>query len=138
MRPTVSVVCRKLASQLYQLRMNETEFNIGYVYLAFHFRLTNATGDEFLSVASILGFGNSQLDALEKVKGEEQVRDFWLMLKDIPANFVFTEGPKLSFSGFHWAPKTMMYPTEIMIDTMSESRKCVCTKDGLFGRYLHF
>ncbi|CAO2647119.1 Nn.00g080410.m01.CDS01 [Neocucurbitaria sp. VM-36] len=137
MRQTVSVVWRTLATQLSRLRKHEIDFNIGHVYLAFRFRLTNATGDEFLSVASMLGFGTNDLDALEKVKGEERVRDFWLNLKYIPANIVSTEGPKLSFPGFRWAPKTMMYPTETRLDTMSDSRKCVCTKDGLFGSFLY-
>jgi hypothetical protein len=58
-------------------------------------------------------------------------------LRDIPANVVFIEGPKLSFPGFRWAPKTMMHPTETRLDTLADSRKSVCTKDGLFGSYLY-
>lgn len=137
MRPTVSVVWRMLGAQLARLRMHEIEFNIGHIYLAFRFRLTNAKGDEFLSVASMLNLSTNNLEALEKVKGEQRARDFWLMLKDIPATVVFTQGPKLSFPGFRWAPKTMMYPTETRLDTRSDGRKCVCTKDGLLGGFLY-
>jgi hypothetical protein len=137
MRRTVSVVWRTLGRQLYWLRTEGKAFSIGHVYHAFRFRLTNAKGDEFLSVASLLRFSAGQLDALEHVKREERARLFWLMLRDIPADVVFIQGPKLSLSGFHWAPRTMMYPSATGLSTGPNSQKSICTTDGLIGTYLY-
>jgi hypothetical protein len=135
MRRTVSVIWRTLATQLFRLRAKQmSRLNIAQISLAFRYRLTNATGDEFLSVASMLGLDTGPL---QEVKGEERVRDFWLMLAKLPSQVLFLDGPKLSVDGFRWAPKTLMFPTPTRMDPDPLVLHCQCTKEGLHGSFLY-
>ncbi|KAI4087731.1 MAG: hypothetical protein L6R37_008288 [Teloschistes peruensis] len=133
MRQTVAVVWQSLATQLYRLRADHERMNIGQVYQAFRYRLTNAPQEEFLSVSGILGLDTK---SLLSVKGEERTKRFWLMLKWIPFNVPFLDCPKMSEPGFRWAPTTMMYPTPSTMDTEVHGTKSECTREGLSGSYL--
>jgi hypothetical protein len=133
MRRTVCVVWQSLAAQLYRLRTKQEDLNIGHIYQAFRYRLTNARQEEFLSVSGMLGLDTQ---SLLSVKGEERTKKFWLMLKWIPFNVPFLDCPKLSEPGFRWAPKTMMSPSSTTLDTELEGEKSECTQEGLIGTYL--
>lgn len=133
MRRTVSVIWQSLGAQLYRLRADRHHLNIGHIYQAFRYRLTNAPQEEFLSVSGMLGLDTQRLLGF---KGEERTKNFWLMLKWIPFNVPFLDCPKLTEPGFRWAPKTMMYPSTTAMDTDSKGQKSECTRDGLFGTYL--
>lgn len=133
MRRTVSVVWEALAAQLFRLRTNSSEVNIGHISRAFRWRLTNATQDEFLSISSTLGL---DITSLEELRGDDRTKKFWLLLHEIPFDVPFLEGPKLSIPGFRWAPKTLMFPSQTAMDTNPEGNKCYCTERGLLGTYL--
>ena len=133
MRRTICVVWQSLATQLYRLRAKQERLNIGHIYQAFRYRLTNVPQEEFLSVSGMLGLDTQ---SLLSVKGEERTKKFWLMLKWIPFNVPFLDCPKLSESGFRWAPKTMMCPSRTTLDTEVEGEKSECTEKGLIGTYL--
>jgi len=133
MRRTISVVWQSLAAQLYRLRVKQEHLNIGHIYRAFRYRLTNVPKEEFLSASGILDLDTESLLSLE---GEERTKKFLLMLKRIPFNAPFLDCPKLSEPGFRWAPKTMMYPSSTMLDTEVKGEKSECTEQGLFGTYL--
>lgn len=137
MRSTVSMVWRTIGTQLFCLRVPESKFNIGHVYRAFRFYLKNAKGDEYLSIGSMLKFNARQMKLLNSAKRDEGARDFWLLLRTLPSNVVFIEGPKLPYPGFRWAPKTLMHPATTQLSTISQSLMCVCTQHGLYGTYLH-
>lgn len=133
MRRTVSVVWQSLGTQLCRLRADRDHLNIGHIYQAFRYRLTNAPQEEFLSVSGMLGLNT---ETLLQYKGEERTKRFWLMLRWIPFNVPFLDCPKLSEPGFRWAPRTMMYPTQTAMDTAIDGQKSECTSDGLLGTYL--
>ena len=133
MRATVCVIWQCLATQLYRLRVEKSQLNIGHIYHAFRYRLTNAPQEEFLSVSGMLGLDTQ---SLLELKGEERTQRFWLMLRWIPFNVPFLDCPKLSNPGFRWAPKTMMYPSPTQLDTNVESEQFECTAHGLKGTYL--
>ncbi len=133
MRQTVCVVWQSLATQLHRLRLKHGQLNIGHINRAFRYRLTNVRKEEFLSVSGMLGL---DVTSLSKTEDQERTRAFWLMLKWIPFNVPFLDGPKLQKPGFRWAPKTMMYPSSTQMDTELNGEKCECTEDGLLGTYL--
>lgn len=133
MRRTVSVVWQSIATQLYRLRADQDRLNIGQIYQAFRYRLTNVPQEEFLSVS---GMVNLDTDSLLRVKGEERAKKFWLMLKSIPFNVPFSDCPKLSEPGFRWAPKTMMHPSQTALDADVKGERSECTEHGLIGTYL--
>ncbi|KAL8671599.1 MAG: hypothetical protein Q9168_003905 [Polycauliona sp. 1 TL-2023] len=133
MRRTVSVVWQTLGAQLYRLRADREHLNIGHIYQAFRYRLTNAPQEEFLSIAGMLDLDT---EMLLHVKGEDRTKRFWLQLKWVPFNVPFLECPKMSEPGFRWAPRTLMYPTSTTMDSAIDGQKSECTKDGLFGVYL--
>jgi hypothetical protein len=133
MRRTVSVVWQSLGTQLYRLRVKQELLNIGHIYEAFRYRLTNAPQEEFLSASGML---NLDTQSLLSVKGEERTKQFWLMLKWIPFNVPFLACPKLSELGFGWAPKTMMCQSSTTLDVDIEGEKSECTEEGLVGTYL--
>ena len=132
-RPIISVVFQSLGSQLFRLRAPKDRLNIGHVYTAFRYRTTNAKQEEFLSVSGVLGL-NTQ--SLVENKGDARVRLFWLNVRQIPFDVVLLQGPKLDAPGFRWAPKTMMSPSHISLDSESEGKKSECTEYGLVGSYL--
>lgn len=135
MRRTVSVVWQSLGAQLYRLRAADGDhLNIGHIYQAFRYRLTNAPQEEFLSVSGMLGLDTETL--VKGYKGEERAKQFWLMMRWIPFNVPFLDCPKLAEPGFRWAPRTMMYPTQTTLDTEPQGQKSECTSDGLLGAYL--
>ncbi|KAH6666291.1 hypothetical protein B0J14DRAFT_705325 [Halenospora varia] len=133
MRQTVCVVWQSLAAQLYRFRTSQESLNIGHIYQAFRYRLTNARQEEFLSVSGMLGLDTQ---SLLSVRGDERTKRFWLMLKKIPFNVPFLDCPKLSEHGFRWAPKTMMWPSQTMLDTELTGQKSEATEQGLVGTYL--
>jgi len=133
MRRTVSIVWQTLAAQLFRLRADQEVLNIGHVYQAFRWRSTNAKQDEFLSISSMLGLNTA---SLIDVQGDERTMRFWLMLGKVPFNAPLLDGPKLTSEGFRWAPKTMMFPSKISLDSEVEGEKCDCTAEGLVGTYL--
>lgn len=133
MRRTICVVWQSLATQLYRLRVKQEHLNIGHIYQAFRYRLTNAPQEEFLSVSGMLSLDTQ---SLLSVKGDERTKKFWLMLKWIPFNVPFLDCPKLSEPGFRWAPKTMMCPSRTTLDTEVKGEKSECTEQGLVGAYL--
>ena len=133
MRRTICTVWQSLATQLYRLRADRDRLNIGHIFQAFRYRLTNAPQEEFLSVSGMLGLDTQ---SLLRVKGEERSKEFWLMLKQVPFNVPFLYCPKLSEPGFRWAPKTMMCPSSTTLDTDLTGEKSMCTDQGLFGTYL--
>jgi hypothetical protein len=132
-RRTVSVVWDALGSQLVRLRLNSSGVTIGHISRAFRWRLTNARHEEFMSVSSTLGLDTA---SLEEVRGDERTKKFWLMLKTIPADVPFLDGPKLPMKGFQWAPQTLMFPSQTEMDTNPDGNKSICTTKGLVGRYI--
>ena len=136
---TVSVVWRSLGVEIFRLRVADGQgtvvgaLNIGHIYNAFRYRLTNAPQEEFLSVSSMLDLDT---ESLLSVKGEERAKKFWLMLRWIPYNAPFADCPKLSVPGFRWAPRTMMSQTEYALNGTDGFQKSECTIDGLVGTYL--
>ncbi|KAL8856806.1 MAG: hypothetical protein Q9178_006643 [Gyalolechia marmorata] len=133
MRRTVSVIWQSLGTQLYRLRADRDHLNIGHIYQAFRYRLTNAPQEEFLSISGMLGLDT---ETLLKFKGEHRTKRFWLILRWIPFNVPFLECPKLPQPGFRWAPRTLMYPTSTAMDTAIDGQKSECTSNGLLGTYL--
>jgi len=133
MMHTVSVVWRVLAAELNRLRPDKDNFNIGHVYRAFRWRLTNATGEEFLSVAGMLDLDTPNL---MKAEGAERTRNFWTMLRNLPLDIPILDGPKLAIEGFRWAPRTMMYPNKTELSTDLDDHQACCYEDGLRGTYL--
>lgn len=132
-RPVISVVFQSLASQLFRLQAPKDRLNVGHVYTAFRYRTTNAKQEEFLSVSGILGLETWHL---VDQKGDARAKSFWANVKWIPFNVVLLQGPKLDIPGFRWAPKTMMFPSHISLDSESEGTKSECTEHGLVGSYL--
>ena len=133
MMHTVSVVWRALAAELNRLRAKKSQFNIGHIYRAFRWRLTNAKQEEFLSVAGML---NLDTPSLMKAEGDERTRDFWKMLGNLPLDIPILNGPKLPIEGFKWAPSTMMYPNKTEISTDVSDHQAHCYEDGLRGTYM--
>lgn len=133
MRRTVAVVWQNFAAQLYRLRVDLQRLNIGHIYRAFRYRLTNAPQEEFLSVGGML---NLDTGMLMRSKGEDRTKSFWLALGSVPSDVPFLDCPKLSQHGFRWAPATMMHPSSTMLDTEVEGPKSLCTETGLLGEYL--
>jgi hypothetical protein len=132
-RQTVSVVWQSLATQLYRLQVKQDKLSIGHIQKAFRYRLTNAPQEEFLSVSGMLGLDTQKLLA---EKGEERTKAFWLMLKRVPSSILHLDCPRLSEPGFRWAPKTMMFPTRLGLNTDDKPKICECTTEGLVGTYL--
>ena len=130
---TICVVWQSLAAQLYRLRVKQELLNVGHIYQAFRYRLTNAPQEEFLSVSGVL---NLDTKVLLSVKGEERTKEFWMMLKWIPFNVPFLDCPKLGEQGFRWAPRTMMCQSSTALDTDVKGEKSECTEQGLIGTYL--
>lgn len=133
MRQTVCVVWQSLAAQLYRLRIDQMNLNIGHIHRAFRYRLTNARQEEFLSVSGMLRLDTQ---SLLEVKGEDRTKMFWLMLRWIPFNVLFLDCPRMSERGFRWAPKTMMSPSQTTMDTEVQGERSECTQEGLIGHYL--
>jgi hypothetical protein len=133
MMRTVSVVWRTLAAQINRLRAKGGHFNIGHIYRAFRWRLTNVTTEEFLSVAGMLDLNTKHL---MDFKGHERTRNFWKMLQTLPLDIPILDGPKLPIEGFRWAPATMMYPNKTEISTDISDHQACCYDDGLRGTYL--
>ncbi|KAK7962834.1 Het domain protein [Apiospora aurea] len=133
MRRTVAVVWQNFAAQLYRLRVDLERLNIGHIYRAFRYRLTNVPQEEFLSVAGMLDLDTGKL---LRLKGADRTRSFWLALRSVPSDVPFLDCPKLSENGFRWAPATMMHPSSTLLDTEVEGRKSLCTGSGLLGVYL--
>jgi hypothetical protein len=131
-RRTVSLVWQSLASELFRLRTPPDFVNIGHVYHAFRYRLTNASQGEFLSVSGIL---NLDTELILRAEGDDRTRQFWLSLRWLPFNIPFLDGPKLHTPGFRWAPRTMMWPSQTRLDTEVAGAKCECTASGLVAEY---
>lgn len=117
---------------MYSKREKNRTLNIGNIYNAFRYRLTNATQEEFLSISCILGLDTS---TLIKFEGDERIKQFWLMLKWIPFNVPFLEGPKLTDEGFRWAPQTLMSPSNNRMGSREEDATSECAAEGLIGIY---
>ncbi|KAI1362064.1 hypothetical protein F5Y08DRAFT_313072 [Xylaria arbuscula] len=134
MRRTISVVWQSLASQLFRLRAGPNHLTIGHICGAFRYRLCNVPEDEFVSVAGMLGIDAM---ALLRENGDERTKHFWLMLHSVPRDVVFLTGPKLSFPGFRWAPRTLMNPSITTLDTaVADGDEAECTVSGLIGTYV--
>lgn len=133
MRRTVSVVWQSLGAQLYRLRVEQGKLNIGHIYRAFRYRLTNVRKEEFISVSGMMGLDT---DILVRLEGKERTKAFWLALHWIPFNVPFLDCPKLLDPGFRWAPESMMSPASTQMDAEFEGQKSECTEQGLIGNYL--
>jgi hypothetical protein len=131
-RRTVCLVWQSIASELFRLRTTPSSVNIGHIYHAFRYRLTNAPKGEFLSVSGILDLDTELILSAE---GDDRTRRFWMNLRWLPFNIPFLDGPKLNMPGFQWAPKTMMWPSQTRLDTETAGAKCECTASGLVGEY---
>ncbi|KAF7512058.1 hypothetical protein GJ744_002771 [Endocarpon pusillum] len=125
----LKVVARSFGKSLITLR--GAEMDIGIIDRAFRYRLTNARDEEFLSVAGILGLDTAEL---LKVRGEARTCRFWLLLKHVPKQAAFHEGPKLTAPGFRWAPRTLMCPGPAFMRGLPND-ETECTTEGLIGSF---
>lgn len=106
MRPSVAVIWRCLAANLYRLRTDHNPINVGHVYSALRWRNTSRREDELLVVSTLL---QAESRELFEAKGQERTKLLWLSLKDLPYDIPLRDGPKLNIPGFKWAPKTFMH-----------------------------
>ena len=125
----LKVVYRSLGRNLITLRSANTE--IGTIHNAFRYRLTNARNEEFLSVAGILGLDTTEL---LKVRGEARTCRFWVLLKHVPFQAPFHDGPKLAVPGFRWAPSTLMSPNSMSMRG-GHGFVAECITEGLIESY---
>ncbi len=58
----------------------------------------------------------------------------FLRVQKLPSDIIFMPGPKLTESGFRWAPKTMMTSTRISM-SISSQYEASCTPQGLIAEY---
>jgi hypothetical protein len=133
MRPSVAVVWRCLAANIYRLRTDRDSINIGHVYSALRWRSTSRREDELLVVSTLLRAGSKDLF---DVNGKERMKRLWLRLKLVPYDIPLLDGPKLAVPGFRWAPSTFMHRSKIKLDTENAGLKSACTTRGLMGDYM--
>lgn len=76
-----------------------------------NYRTTSFAGDEPVCLATLLGFGESNIRNILSVPRdavEERMKRFWLAYAHPPAHIVFNSCQKLKLKGFRWAPKTFL------------------------------
>lgn len=117
-----SVLPRRNAS------LSEGEDVLRLVTDACKYRTTSWLPDETYCLAETAGL---EVDAILKDDTQEgRMKAFLLECKNIPADVVFFDGPKLHEPGFRWAPYSFLYPSPS--DTiLGGSRQGSCSVDGL-------
>ena len=72
---------------------------------AIHNRTTSRSDDETLIIGTFLGIDVAPIVA---ASSEEKMATLFRAMKHIPANVLFTLGPRLSSKGLRWAPATFL------------------------------
>lgn len=125
----LAIVYNNLAASMRSLR--PTKLDIAIIHEAFRYRLTNARGEEFLSIGGMLGIDTEKL---LQFRGDDRTANFWLSLRAIPSDILSLDLPRLSIPGFRWAPRSLMSPTSSNLSSLADDKDFECTLEGLTGR----
>jgi hypothetical protein len=71
--------------------------------------------------------------ALTGTSLEDRMKAFLLMVRYMPHDIIFFDGPKLSSAPYRWAPATLMARSTAIVDTSQDRQRAECTVDGLCG-----
>jgi hypothetical protein len=104
--------------------------NLGEVLTALNWRTTSKRGDETLAVAALLDVDPM---VLTDTSLEDRMKAFLLMVRYMPLDIIFFNGPKLSTAPYRWAPATLMARSSAMVDPSPEQQRAECTTQGLCG-----
>jgi hypothetical protein len=132
---TVQVVWTSLCSLVASLRPDQHQemtrkTNLGEVLAALNWRTTSRRGDETLTGANLL---NIDPMVLTDTNLEDRMKAFLLMVRYMPQDIVFFDGPKLLTAPYRWAPATFMARSSVMVDQRFDQQRAECTPRGLCG-----
>jgi hypothetical protein len=132
---TVQVVWTSLSFLIAGLRPDQSQqtgrkTNLGEVLTAVNWRSTSRRGDETHAVAALLDIDPM---ALTSTSLEDRMKAFLLMVRYMPHDIIFFNGPKLSSAPYRWAPATLMARSTTMVDTSQDQQRAECSVDGLCG-----
>lgn len=132
---TVQVVWTSLTFLIAGLRPDQSQqtgrrTNLGHVLTAANWRSTSNRGDETRAVAALLDIDPI---ALTGTSPEDRMKAFLLMVRYMPYDIIFFDGPKLSSAPYRWAPATLMARSTTIVDPGQDQQRAECTVGGLCG-----
>lgn len=111
----------------------DTQTNVGEVASALSWRTTSKVGDEVLAIAALLNLDSHKLALTPPA---HRVREFLLLVHNLPHDIIFYDGTRMAEPPMRWAPTTLMSRSEMIWDTTTEGQNAKCTKAGLKCNYL--
>lgn len=78
---------------------------ISSLFATFRYRQTSVASDEALCLGTILGLETSNI---LRAMPEERMQIFWSMIRKVPVDVLFYNGPTFDKEGFRWAPRTLL------------------------------
>jgi hypothetical protein len=132
---TVQVVWTALIYLIAGLRPDQSQqagrkTNLGQVLTAVNWRSTSKRSDETRAVAGLLDIDPMLLTG---TSAEDRMKVFLRMVRYMPHDIIFFDGPKLSSAPYRWAPATLMARSTVMVDPSPDQQRAECTVDGLCG-----
>ena len=123
-----------LRGEVQNLNFSVTPINMRSIAKELRWRNTSKRRDELLAVCILLDLDVDKI--FDERDDEKRMAQFLTMVKLLPSNIIFTEGPRLNIEGFRWAPKGFLTSNDRKL--FSDSRQITCTMSGVFGEYLVF
>ena len=130
---TVQVVWASLVFLIAGLRPDPSQqrgrkTNLGEALAAVNWRSSSKRSDDTCAVAALLDIDPM---ALTGTGLEDRMKAFLLMVRYMPHDIIFFDGPKLSSAPYRWAPATLMARSTAILDPSQDQQRAECTVDGL-------
>ena len=93
-------------------------------------RSTSKAKDETVAIAGLVGVKAAEL--LQYHDRGQRMKEFFLRLRQVPADIIFLGGPKLTERGFRWAPMTLMTHSRLNVMSITGA---IAEADGLLAEY---
>ena len=79
--------------------------DISTLFATFRYRQTSVASDEAICLGTILGLSVSEI---LQTPPKKRMQRFWIMIPNVPVDFLFYNGPTFDREGLRWAPLSLL------------------------------